>query len=54
MILGHFPGDSEVILVMKTREGTRELRFGRELPGAPLRGLDAELDDLFGAAARAA
>src|SRR5262249_32792053 len=29
LILAHFPGDSEVLLAMRTREGTRELRFGR-------------------------
>ena len=54
VILGHFPGDSEVILVMKTREGTRELRFGREYRVRRSAGLDAELDALLGATARAA
>jgi DNA polymerase-3 subunit alpha len=53
-ILGHFPGDSEVLLVMKTREGTRELRFGREYRVRRSAGLDAELDALLGGAARAA
>jgi DNA polymerase III subunit alpha len=54
VILGHFPGDSEVILVMKTREGIRELRFGREYRVRRSAGLDAELDTLLGGAARAA
>jgi DNA polymerase-3 subunit alpha len=53
-ILGNFPGDSEVILVMKTREGSRELRFGREYCVRRSAGLAAELDALFGATARAA
>jgi DNA polymerase-3 subunit alpha len=54
VILGHFPGDSEVVLVMKTREGTRELRFGRDYRVRRSAGLDAELDALFDATARAA
>jgi DNA polymerase III subunit alpha len=54
VILGHFPGSSEVVLVMKTREGTRELRFGREYRVRRSAGLDAELDALLGATARAA
>src|SRR4051812_29290232 len=54
VILGHFPGDAEVILVMKTREGTRELRFGREYRVRRSAGLDAELDALLAAATRAA
>jgi DNA polymerase-3 subunit alpha len=54
VILGNFPGDAEVVLVMKTREGTRELRFGREYCVRRSAGLDAELDALLGAATRAA
>jgi DNA polymerase-3 subunit alpha len=54
VVLGHFPGESEVILVMKTREGNRELRFGRDYRVRRSAGLDAELDALFGAATRAA
>ncbi|HMA27235.1 MAG: OB-fold nucleic acid binding domain-containing protein, partial [Solirubrobacterales bacterium] len=53
-ILGHFPGDAEVILVMKTREGTRELRFGREYRVRRSAGLNAELDALLGSGSRAA
>ena len=54
VILGHFPGDSEVVLVMKTREGARELRFGGAYKVRRSAGLDAELDALLGAATRAA
>ena len=53
-VLGNFPGDSEVILVMKTRQGIRELQFGREYRVRRSAGLDAELDALLGGAARAA
>ena len=53
-ILEHFPGDSEVLLAMKTREGTRELRFGREYRVRRSAGLEAEIDALLGTAARAA
>ena len=53
-ILTHFPGDCEVLLVMKTRDGARELRFGREYRVRPSAGLDAELDALLGAGSRAA
>jgi DNA polymerase III subunit alpha len=54
VVLGHFPGDSEVILVMKTREGIRELRFGREYRVRRSAALDAEIDGLLGGATRAA
>ena len=53
-ILEHFPGDSEVLLVMKTRDGSRELRFGREYRVRRSAGLDAELDALLGTGSRAA
>ena len=53
-ILGHFPGDSEVLLVMKTRQGVRELQFGREYRVRRSAALDAEIDALLGGAARAA
>jgi DNA polymerase-3 subunit alpha len=53
-ILEHFPGDSEVLLVMKTREGTRELRFGRDYRVRRSAGLHAELDALLGGGSRAA
>ena len=53
-ILAHFPGDSEVLLVMKTRQGVRELQFGREYRVRRSAALDAEIDALLGGAARAA
>jgi hypothetical protein len=53
-ILGHFPGESEVLLVMKTGQGMRELQFGREYRVRRSAGLDAEIDTLLGTAARAA
>ena len=53
-ILGHFPGNSEVLLVMRTRQGLRELQFGREYRVRRSAGLHAEIDALLGAAARAA
>jgi DNA polymerase-3 subunit alpha len=53
-VLGHFPGESEVLLVMSTRDGSRELRFGSEYRVRRSAGLDAELDALLGTAARAA
>jgi hypothetical protein len=43
-----------VLLVMETREGGRELRFGREYRVRRSAGLDAELDALLGAGSRAA
>jgi DNA polymerase-3 subunit alpha len=54
IILGHFPGESEVVLEMKTREGSRDLRFGPDYRVRHSAGLDAELDALLGTAARAA
>jgi DNA polymerase III subunit alpha len=53
-IFEHFPGESEVILEMQTRDGLRRLRFGSEYRVHPSAGLHAELDALLGAAARAA
>jgi DNA polymerase-3 subunit alpha len=53
-ILGQFPGECEVILAMRTREGIRELRFGREYQVRRCAGLDAELDALLGSGSRAA
>jgi DNA polymerase III subunit alpha len=53
-ILSHFAGDSEVLLVMKTRDGMRELRFGRDYRVRRSAALDAEIDTLLGGAARAA
>jgi DNA polymerase-3 subunit alpha len=53
-VLGHFPGDSQVLLMMETRQGTRELQFGREYRVRRSAALDAEIDALLGGAARAA
>jgi DNA polymerase-3 subunit alpha len=53
-IFEHFPGESEVILEMQTREGLRRLRFGSEYRVHPSAGLHAELDALLGGAAQAA
>jgi DNA polymerase III subunit alpha len=53
-ILGHFPGSSEVLLVMQTRQGTRELQFGREYRVRRSAALDAELAALLGTASQAA
>ena len=53
-VIAHDSKAGEVVLVMKTREGTRELRFGREYRVRRSAGLDAELDALLGAAIRAA
>jgi DNA polymerase-3 subunit alpha len=49
-----FPGDSEVLLEMQTREGTRRLRFGSDYRVAYSPALRAELDQLLGPAALAA
>jgi DNA polymerase-3 subunit alpha len=53
-VLAHFPGDSDVLLLMRTREGMRELRFGREYRVRRSAALDAEVDALLGTASRAA
>jgi DNA polymerase-3 subunit alpha len=49
-----FPGESEVLLEMRTREGTRRLRFGSDYRVAYSPALRAELDQLLGPAALAA
>jgi hypothetical protein len=43
-----------VMLVMETRQGTRELRFGRDYRVRRSAALDAELAALLGTASRAA
>ena len=53
-VFEHFPGDSEVMLEMETREGTRRLRFGDGYRVRPSAALRAELDALLGSGARAA
>jgi DNA polymerase-3 subunit alpha len=49
-----FPGDCEVLLEMRTRDGVRRLRFGAEFKISPSRALRAEIDQLLGPAAVAA
>ena len=49
-----FPGESEVILRMTTRDGSRKLRFGDGYRVKPSAALTAELDALLGTSARAA
>ena len=53
-VFENFPGESEVLLEMQTREGTRRLRFGADYRVAPSPALRAELDELLGPAALAA
>ncbi len=53
-VFADFPGDEEVELVMKTREGIRKLRFGEDWKVARTAGLRAELDQLLGPSALAA
>jgi DNA polymerase-3 subunit alpha len=53
-VFASFPGESEVLLEMTTREGRRRLRFGREFRVAPSQALRAELDQLLGPRALAA
>jgi DNA polymerase III subunit alpha len=53
-ILAHFPGPCEVLLVMNTRQGPRELQFGREFRVKRSAALDAELAALLGTATQAA
>jgi DNA polymerase III subunit alpha len=49
-----FPGETEVLVEMHTREGTRRLRFGEGYRVARSSGLEAELDSLLGPDALAA
>jgi DNA polymerase III subunit alpha len=53
-VFSNFPGESEVLLEMETREGMRRLRFGRDYRITPSPGLRAELDALLGPRAIAA
>jgi DNA polymerase III subunit alpha len=47
-LLERFPGDSEVVLEMRTASGDRRLRLGDDYRVAPSVGLRAELDRLLG------
>jgi DNA polymerase III subunit alpha len=49
-----FPGESEVLLVMRTREGTRRLRFGDDYRISPSQPLRAQLAEVLGPRAIAA
>ena len=47
-VFASFPGDAEVVLEMKTREGVRRLRFGSAYRVDASVGLRAEIEDLLG------
>ena len=53
-MFGAYPGENEVLLEMRTREGLRRLRFGTDYRVTPSPALRAELDQLLGPAALAA
>ena len=53
-ILRHFPGEDEVLLVMQTREGSRELRFGKDYRVRRSAALEAEIASLLGSGSQAA
>ena len=53
-LFGAYPGENEVLLEMRTREGLRRLRFGTDYRVTPSAALRAELDQLLGPAALAA
>jgi DNA polymerase-3 subunit alpha len=53
-VFADFPGEEEVVLEMKTREGTRKLRFGDDWKVSRSAALRAELDQLLGPSALAA
>jgi DNA polymerase-3 subunit alpha len=54
VVFEHFRGETEVLLVMDTREGQRCLRFGSGYRVRPSSGLRAELDGLLGPGVMAA
>ena len=51
-VFENFPGEAEVMLEMRTREGKRRLRFGDGYRVKPSAALRAELDALLGTGAR--
>jgi DNA polymerase III subunit alpha len=53
-VFASFPGESEVVLEMRTREGIRRLRFGAGYRVSTSPALRAEIDQLLGPAALAA
>jgi DNA polymerase-3 subunit alpha len=50
-LLGSFPGESEVVLELKTTTGARRLRLGEDFRVAPTPTLRAELEHVLGPAA---
>ena len=46
-VFRNFPGETEVMLVMSTREGVHRLKFGKDYRVQPSAGLKAELDELL-------
>jgi DNA polymerase-3 subunit alpha len=50
-LLGSFPGESEVVLELKTAAGARRLRLGKDFRVAPTAALHAELEQVLGPAA---
>jgi DNA polymerase-3 subunit alpha len=54
LVFDHFPGDTEVLLEMQTREGPRRLRFGSEYRVRDSTALRAELDGVLGPGVMAA
>jgi DNA polymerase-3 subunit alpha len=53
-VFDHFPGETEVLLEMQTREGMRRLRFGSDYKIRVSGALRAELDGLLGPGVMAA
>ena len=53
-VFDHFPGDTEVMLRMQTREGPRTLRFGSDYKVRDSSALRAELDVVLGPGVMAA
>jgi DNA polymerase-3 subunit alpha len=53
-VFDNFPGDTEVLLEMQTREGSRRLRFGSDYKVRDSSALRAELDVLLGPGVMAA
>jgi DNA polymerase-3 subunit alpha len=47
-VFSNFPGEAEVVLEMRTREGVRKLRFGSEYRVDASVGLRAEIEELLG------
>jgi len=50
-LLGNFPGESEVVLELRTTAGARKLRLGPEFRVTATPALRAELDHVLGPAA---